>query len=298
MSKYKKTMKKLIEKMPVLRNMYRHYQWSTELKLLNGENPSENTHPSILHFTLNRSASQWVKSVLRRHAVREEMVHVQWNEMAFNSEHPFLDHLDSVEEYKQIFRPEGYLYSAYGGYPKGIPEINKYKVVLVIRDPRDILVSRYFSIRDSHSPPPPESNKRESFFENRALAREVSIDEFVLQKSSRLREQYHCYIDCLLDRHTNVHVTRYEDMVADVSDWLDRLLEYVELSPDQKLRTEIIEEAEQIQSKEEDETVHNRKGRPGDHIEKLQLSTTEELNDVFGFVIDRFGYTKNLHSGE
>ena len=267
-------------------------RWKTELRLLDGEDFSESSHPSILHLSLNRSASQWVKSVLRRCAEPEGIVHVRWNEMAFSSEYPYLDKLGSVENYEQIFHKEGYLYSAFGGYPAGIPELEKFKVVLVVRDPRDILVSKYFSKRDSHGAPPPESNKRGEFLRDRRAVMEKPIDEFVLERSDKILAYYNRYINELLSRHMDVYVTRYEDMVSDVETWLDQLLAYVELSPSQELRKEIIEEALSIQSKEEDKMAHNRKGRPGDHREKLQPATVKELNDVFDHVLDRFGYDK------
>jgi hypothetical protein len=210
--------------------------------------------------------------------------------MAFNSGYPFLDSLESVEKYEHILHPEGYLYSAFGGYPKGIPEVERYKIVLLVRDPRDILVSRYFSMRDSHKPPPRESNKREEFLSERANVRQMTVDEFVLDKSSELLADYECYLNELLPSHPDVHLTRYEDMVDDVDQWLDRLLSYVELSVSNELRAEIIEEARSIQSKGEEIMDHNRKGKPGDHREKLQSSTIDELNDEFSQVLNRFGY--------
>ncbi|MCS4114595.1 sulfotransferase domain-containing protein [Salinibacter ruber] len=289
-SDLKKKMKAIWRRVSFQRERTFQEIWETELRLLNGESLSESTHPSILHVTLNRSASQWVKSVLHQCAVQQGMVHVRWNEMAFNSEYPFLDHLDSVEKYEQIFHPRGYLYSAYGGYPKGIPQVEKYKVVLVIRDPRDILVSRYFSMKESHSVPPETSDKREEFLEDRDFARRVSIDEFVLEKKKNLRNQYDRYLNQLLEEHPDVHVTRYEDMVTDVERWLDRLMAYVDLSPSEDTRTEIIEEARTIQAKDEDPSAHNRKGTPGDHQEKLQPATVKELNDTFSDILDRFGY--------
>jgi len=289
-SKFKNTIKQI----PIVKKYVQKYnfkkKYKTELGLINEKDPSESNHPSILHFTLNRSASQWVKSVLKRCAGHEGMVHVDWNGMAFHSSYPYLDHLDSVERYEQIFHAEGYLYSAYGGYPMGIPEIKKYKVALVVRDPRDILVSRYFSKKESHQPPPETSDKREEFLEDRAYTQQLSIDEFVLEKQADLRNRYDQYMNCLLERHPNVHVTRYEDMVADVEEWLDSLLEYTELSPPAEIRQEIVEEAKSIQSKDEDPSDHYRKGRPGDHLEKLQPGTIRKLNETFHQVLDQFGY--------
>jgi hypothetical protein len=124
----------------------------------------------------------------------------------------------------------------------------------------------------------------------RAHAQEISVDEYVVEKSSKLRESYAQYLDGLLVDHPDVYVTRYEDMVADVESWLDNLLEYVALSPPANLRKEIIEEALAVQSKDEDATAHNRKGRPGDHREKLQPETIQTLDKTFQPVLKRFGY--------
>jgi len=213
--------------------------------------------------------------------------------MAFDSEYPFLDHLNDLGEYKQIFRPTGYLYSAYGGYPRGIPEFEQYKVILVVRDPRDILVSRYFSTAISHREPLPGSDKRDDFVSDREQARTLSIDEYVLEESKKLRRTYDSYLNQLLQDHPDVHVSRYEDMTADVEQWLDELLTYISISPPTALKTEIIEEAREVQSRdEEDVTAHVRKGEPGDHREKLDSSTIARLNNRFADVLDRFGYTE------
>lgn len=290
----KDTASKILRKVPGLGDAYRRDQfrrrWDTELRVLDGEDLSESTHPSILHVSLNRSATQWVKSVLHRCAVPEGLAHVRWNEMAFNSGYPYLDKLEDVGKYDQIFHPKGYLYSAFGGYPKGIPHIEQYKVVLAIRDPRDILVSRYFSKKISHPTPPEESDKREKFLEDRAYAQEASIDDFVMDKSDDLLDRYECYINKLLEEHPDVHVARYEDMVADVEEWLNDLLEYIEISPSEDARMEIVEEAHSIQSGAEDPSAHNRKGETGDHAEKLRSSTIKQLNDKFRHVLNRFNY--------
>jgi len=76
----KNKFKNTIKKVPIVKKYVERYnfkkKYETELGLLNEESPSESNHPSILHFTLNRSASQWVKSVLKRCAGHEGMVHV------------------------------------------------------------------------------------------------------------------------------------------------------------------------------------------------------------------------------
>jgi hypothetical protein len=284
------------KRIPIFGNRIRNYlfkkRFETEKELIEGRDPSDSNHTSIIHLTLNRSASQWVKSVLKRCVKEENMLHVQWNEMAFCSDIPYLDHLEEVKKYGQIFKPKGYLYSAYGSYPKGIPSLESYKVILVVRDPRDILVSKYYSKKESHDSPPISGKKREKFMEERDFASKVSIDKFVLEKCNRIRSQYDEYIECLLEEYPNVYVTKYENMANDVESWLDHLLEYLELSPSQKLRSEIIGEALSIQSKEEDKKDHNRKGSPGDYKNKLTKSTINKLNKKFGKVIKKFDFNK------
>lgn len=266
-------------------------RWSTEFALLEGKDISSSTHPSIIHMGLNRSASQWIKSVLRRVSETEGLVHVRWNEMAFDSSYPFLDHLESVEEYQHIFKPRGYLYSAFGGYPVGIPELSRYKVILAVRDPRDILVSRYYSKAFSHRLPFEGSDKRDSVLQERKQARRQSVDEFVLETSDELQETYTIYFDQLLDDHSDVHVARYEDMTADVNAWMESILDYIGISPPQSIKEEILGEARSVQNKkEEDVDSHIRKGKPGDYKHKLSASTISRMNKKFNRVLNYFNY--------
>ena len=266
-------------------------RWSTEFALLEGKDISSSTHSSIIHMGLNRSASQWIKSVLRRVSETEGLVHVRWNEMAFDSSYPFLDHLESVEEYQHIFKPRGYLYSAFGGYPVGIPELPRYKVILAVRDPRDILVSRYYSRAFSHRLPFEGSDKRDSVLQERKQARRQSVDEFVLETSDELQETYTIYLDELLDDHPDVHVARYEDMTADVNTWMKSILDYVKISPPQSIKEEILGEARSVRNKkEEDVDSHIRKGEPGDYRHKLSSSTISKLNKKFSRILSHFEY--------
>ena len=266
-------------------------RWSTEFALLEGKDISTSTHPSIIHMGLNRSASQWIKSVLRRVSETEGLVHVRWNEMAFDSSYPFLDRLESVEEYQHIFKPRGYLYSAFGGYPVGIPELPRYKIILAVRDPRDILVSRYYSKAFSHRLPFEGSDKRDSVLQERKQARRQSVDEFVLETSDKLQETYTIYLDQLLDDHPDVHVARYEDMTADVNAWMESILDYIEISPSQSIKEEILEEAQSVQNKKrEDVNSHIRKGQPGDYKHKLSPSTISKLNKKFSQILSHLNY--------
>ncbi len=167
------------------------------MKLIKGTHKNNSSHPSILHFSLNKVATQYVKSILRRCAVENGMVTVGIHDYAFNSDFPYLDLLsaEEMEEYRYLFKPAGCLYSVFGGMIDGIPDLEKYKVVFVARDPRDLLVSNYYSMAHSHSAPTGE--KREAFMLERVKALLMSMLVLTVTGCTMLSRDIRIY--CLID---------------------------------------------------------------------------------------------------
>lgn len=272
------------------RNLKREFP--VELGLINGTHSTENTHPSIIHFSLNKAATQTTKNILKRCAEANGMVPVGIHDYAFQSNFPFLDHLSSAEmqKYHHIFKPNGYLYSVFGGMIEGIPNFEKYIVLLMIRDPRDLLVSHYYSIAYSHAVPDEHSDKHDRFLELRDAAKTKTIDEFVLAESERLYRTLERYQTLLLEKYPQTYVTHYEQMTCNFQKWLKDLLSHcrLEVSPDvfQSLvaeNTRAVPSAENIQQ-------HIRKGKAGDYQEKLKPETIAHLNRKFDPLLQIFGY--------
>jgi hypothetical protein len=275
---------------PLIHGWFIRRKFGIELALLRGDHHTTNSHRSIIHFSVNKAATQYVKSILRRSAMENGMTHVQINEYAFDSDLPFLDHLSIQEmrEYQHIFKPFGYLYSVFGGMVEGIPNFVDYLVVLMVRDPRDVLTSDYFSIGYSHRLPG-SRKKNELFREERGFARRVSIDEYAIRGSEQLRQTYQRYLDLLVD-NPNVHITTYEDMIVDFPMWLDTLLDYCQLTISSQLKRELLEEARMSRPREENPSRHMRQVTPGDHQRKLQQDTIAQLDTLFSSILRRFMY--------
>jgi hypothetical protein len=263
-----------------------------EMDLIRGVHSNPSTHQSILHFSVNKAATQYVRSILAQCAVEEGMVPVHIHDYAFHTSFPYLDHLsaDEMGSYQHIFKPTGYLYSAFGGMIEGIPSLDDFLIVLMVRDPRDVLVSKYYSIAYSHSEPDKRGDKYEAFMEQRTFARGASVDEYVLAESERIRCIYQRYIDLLVERHSGYYLTKYEDMVADFPRWLHSLLEYCQIEPSEQLCRTLIEKQNRAIPEEEDKDKHLRKGIAGDHKNKLTQRTIEVLDSRFGSVLESFGY--------
>lgn len=302
-SDLKNRLRSLLERCPPVERLvgsaYRRWHFRTELALIRGTHRNGNRHPSIIHFSFNKAATQYVRSILERCAKAQGMVPVGLHDYAFNTDFPFLDGLsaEEMEAYRHIFKPLGYLYSVFGGMIDGIPALDQYKLVLVTRDPRDILVSHYYSTAFSHTVPLQGGDKHGYFLERRVQARRTTEDEFALSESDDLLGIFMRYEQLLLKKHPHVHVTSYEQMVSDFETWLASLLEYCELSADPALRTSLLMENEKLRPKKEDVRRHLRKGKAGDHREKLKPETIRILNDKFADVLQTFGYDREKGGG-
>ena len=262
-------------------NIFLNHKFNVEIKLIEGRHENTNSHPSVVHFSMNKAATQYTKQILRLCAEENGMVPVHINEYAYFSRFPFLTALneEEMEEYQHIFKPQGYLYSAFGGFVPGIPDLENYKVILMIRDPRDVLVSWYYSIGISHSIPPASSNRKEEYLKKRALAQEMSIDEHVISESERVFNILQNYQKSLLEDYPHVYITSYEEMTTDFPAWLTSLLEACDLELRTDLQEKLIQKHLELRPKEEDVQKHIRKGRPGDYREKLRPETIEYLNE-------------------
>jgi len=267
-------------------------KFSVELDLIKGSHQNQNKHPSIIHFSLNKAATQYTGGILQQCAVENGMVPVSIHGYAFHTNFPYLDHLtaEEMEKYQHIFKPNGYLYSVFGGMIEDISELEKYKIVLMIRDFRDLLVSEYYSIAYSHVAPYKQGNKYELFVEQRIKARKSAIDEYAVTESNRLYNTLQRYKTLLIDKYPNVYITKYEDMINDFRGWLNNLLYSCELNIRPDFFTALLERNERIRPKDEDVQRHIRKGKSGEYKEKLNQETIEYLNAKFSPMLLTFGY--------
>ncbi len=294
--KVKDQLKEFLEGFPITGNyLLRRYlkkHSSVEMDLIEGRYRNDSSHPSIIHFSVNKAATQYVRELLSRCAAENGMTTVGLAEYAFHTKFPYLDQLPVREmaQYQYLFNPAGYLYSVFGGMVEGIPELEKYRVILMIRDPRDVLVSEYYSYAFSHSEPSKLGDKYVDFMKIRQKARNVTIDEYVLSECDRVRVNYERYISLLLDRYAHVHVTKYEEMTSDFEAWLKKILEKCEFEISDPLLESILNEAGHLKPKQEDVHQHVRKGMPGDYKEKLDRKTIDCIDTKFSSVLKRFDY--------
>ena len=180
-------------------------------------------------------------------------------------------------------------------------------IILHLRDPRDVLVSMFFSYCYMHA------GEIERHTGYRKAVAEAGIDKFVLDMvgepfyqyrgdygiGSRYKkhvgtvlDRYQCYLTELL-RRPNMVAVSYEEMVLAFPSWLEKIVGAFALPEPEETRAVVAARHANSVAAEEEEDVwsHKRKVTPGDHREKLQPETIRELDRIFAPVLERLGYS-------
>jgi len=159
----------------------------------------------------------------------------------------------------------------------------------MLRDPRDVLVSFYFSMLASHAVPTAANTSREVLLRERSQAAQMDVDSYVLSKCADVKRTCENYLSAVLD-HPNVLFVTYEQMVSDFPQWLNRIVEHGGFTPSEATMQRLISESN-FEVTQEDPTRHVRQITPGDHRRKLKAETITSLNKELQTVLERLGYS-------
>lgn len=285
----RKIAKRLI-KFPIFSRFIIDQKYHVERKLLKGHDIRVVPSRSVIHFTFNKAASQYVKSLLILLAKDNSLRSVGLNDYAFYTSLPYLDHLGDAEmrRYQHLFRSEGFVYSAFGGMINGV-DFKDYVLLLTTRDPRDILVSSYYSAAYSHEIPPEISPKRQELLERRARALSSTIDEHVIKESKKVFEKFSSYRIHLLEKYPQAKLLSYESMVSDFDAWINDLESASGYTFKRETKEKIIEH-QRSQKTRENISDQRRKGVSGDYLKKLKPETIDFLNTQYEKELKAFGY--------
>jgi len=188
--------------------------------------------------------------------------------------------------------------NVYGGFRampfifRESPRYREAKKIVLIRDPRDALISEYFSTSFSHSLPKDEeevaTGAREEFLLLRERAKSAQIAEYVKTRSIPLNRTLLWYTEEVSDPLTKIF--KYEDVILNKRQWvadiakhfgwdggspefLDGMMSWADVVPSEERATEFI-----------------RKVTPGDHKDKLSREVIAELEADLAPCMRLFGY--------
>jgi hypothetical protein len=176
------------------------------------------------------------------------------------------------------------------------PKIDKIYCIIQLRDPRDILVSEYFSFGWSH--PIENAEKRDGDFEHanpadmpfyRDSIKKMSIEEYALKRAGNLKERYNKLLSLAKRKDIECIFVRYEEMVTSFETWLVKILLPFD-DTNTLLRKMHKKYEKEFSIEKEDIMNHKRKIIPQDYKEKLNTSTVYELNKIFQEILTELNY--------
>lgn len=256
-----------------------------------GDLPTPATpRPNLLHVTLDKAASQNTAKILARLSAECGYRSVWPSRYAFFSHVPYFSQLSDafIADNANMLHPKSLFVASINRPIRNRELLARTRQILAVRDPRDVLVSLYYSTRDFH-PEPISDRKKDVFLAKRHHAETTDIDQFVLSNVENIKSDFDEYVD-IAQNATCLTTIRYEDFISDFEGWLARLEAALDLPADPNRRDRLGALAPRRTVRER-RASKIRAGRAGQFREKLQPSTVASLERELAPILTTFGYS-------
>lgn len=187
------------------------------------------------------------------------------------------------DESATIFDKAGYIFSGFRHFPNFDLDVGHNKSILLVRDPRDMVVSMYYSVTKSHVIPQGNTTLKR----NRDEALQKAIDEFVVSKMNSYVGQYQTYLQKLDGKKVKIY--RYEDVIYNKNEWMSDVLDFLEIEKVPTLIKKVVQQFDVIPSSE-NEADHIRQVHPGNYKKKLSSETIELITVSASNFLKAFNY--------
>jgi hypothetical protein len=250
--------------------------------------PTRSRRPSVYAFSLPKAGSVLLDSILRALSERVGVTYVSLMGEIFKVG---LAEQAVPSAASKIFLDNGYCFGGFRAFPKTfeIPNLSTRKSILLVRDPRDMLVSHYFSMRSSHPDPGKGLTTSRQSLPRRDRAFAMSVDEYALDMAEYYARQLDRYADALEKNRDKFTLFRYEDVIFNKRQWVADICDAFGWDVSAWTIGRIAKKNDIVPGAE-DEGRHIRQVSPGDGMRKLQPETIENLNVVFDKQFRFFGY--------
>ena len=244
---------------------------------------------SVFFMSVHKSGSTLLNNVVKELCSCLEYSFVDIQSHFFNTGIPDNNIPDHTSE---IFKKNGYVYSGFRYFPHQyeIEPLDDCKLILLLRDPRDAVVSQYFSITKSH-PMPGSAHGGELYDHMKEMRKnfsEMDIDEFCLQEIQGFVKKLEVY-DSLMRTHNDYRLFQYEEVIYLKKKWILNMLNFLGWKMGHGDALRFARKYDQFPSKE-DANAHIRQVHPGNFRTKLKKETIAEINNKYRDVLMRFHY--------
>ncbi|MCG8443298.1 MAG: sulfotransferase domain-containing protein [Caulobacterales bacterium] len=249
-----------------------------------------NRPTSVFFFTHHKCASTFVPRMLRL-AAGDQYTHVDYGASLWRYPNDVLDRHPSYEAFFEsahpmLFEPRGHIYGPHRA-PFSFSGMFDYRAIFFLRDPRDVLVSWYYSTAFTHETPRDRVLK-EQFAAGRSQALDASIDEFVLGWSrTYFKDVFDKYREMRELFRSSVFVS-YDQFRRSPIDTASAIYAFLGVTPPAGPVSRLAGAAQPTRSAIRLE--HKRSGRSGQFAHELRPETVEALNATFAGHLRYWGF--------
>jgi len=242
----------------------------------------EGSVQNIYHCSVPKAATQWIRNIL-----------VDFRTHAYSNLIPFpvelMKDVNAIPLHTMVTGTFTISFPEFQLFPKP----KNYRAFFITRDPRDIVISAYFSNRYSHS-----------VMDHIACTREIlealPLEDGLIYTVEILQHVFEV-MDSWVDAHSqdpNVKLYKYEDLIGQDSAALFMdLFHHCEIPFDDSTVTEILEDyrfenlARGRKQDESDKKSHYRKGKSGDWKNYFTPHVYERFQEISKNITDKLGYS-------
>lgn len=191
-----------------------------------------------------------------------------------------------------LARP-GYAFGMFRSFDIAFQELDltQSKKFLLVRDPRDILVSLYFSMAGSH-PVYGEGSVKDELMKMRACTGGPMVDFVRSEVADSVKRRYEQY-RLLCEQDSNVIVFRYEDIIFDKLGWVNEIAGHMAISLPGKVLRKIARRNDLLPLKEYP-SRNVRQVAPGNWKVHLNEEGATHVEQQFAAEMAHFGYVPEM----
>jgi hypothetical protein len=241
---------------------------------------------SAIFFTTHKCASTFSEKMFRVFETHSEFAvrnypRALWN-MSAQLDLDMENEVFLALAYDRLFKARGEIYVPLRK-PVDFPGREKFRHVFFLRDPRDVLVSSYYSFGFSHAVPEGE-RKRAEFHEERQRIQAQGIDGYAREAATAWLLPVYNEYRRLRETAAESLYLKYDEFKSDTAAFVRTLAAFLEIALPDEAVLAIAQTASPVQPVA-DTVRHRRSGRSGQYLEALNPDTVNYLNTIFAEVL-------------
>lgn len=247
------------------------------------QSDKHNRLSNLYLLTMQKSGSQWIKKVLGDERLKEKTNLIVYPQ-----------HRYEWNEFKQKF-PKGTfipgLYMSYDLYEE-IQKPKNYKTICIIRDPRDIVVSWYFSMLKTHK-------LMGKVGRYRAELTKMDIDSGLHYCIEELATKFIAMRSWINNKEDeNMLIVNFEDLIENPNETFSKIFNWCSVDLDEGTIKEIIDDYSKEKmrkedlKKREDKSESHYRSKSSKHNDYFKKNHYKHFYDVTGNLIDVLGYER------